>query len=205
MTDIDSERPTERQTMNIHLRTVALNTGWLVGALVFASPLCAQKINPTNQINWPASTGSGAPTASCTAANYGQPYTDITANIGYTCTSAGWVANANLPHVTQTISGNGAGGALGLAEKGTNVSGSNAWVAWNEDNGLDGAHGGGLGLFDCRDAKYGPGGCLGTHPQQAMQDLANDLVCFNHSTGLAANITFPPGVIPIGTAAECHL
>jgi hypothetical protein len=111
------------------------------------------------------------------------------------------LGGANLPHVTEIISGDGAGNGVGMPEKGTNVAGGVGWVAWNEDNGLDGAHGGGLGLFDCRDTKYGPGGCLGTHPQQAMQDLANDLVCYNHLTGLSANVTFPPGVIPLGTAS----
>ena len=113
-----------------------------------------------------------------------------------------FTGGGSIPAVTEILSGNSGGGAAGMAEKGTNVSGSNAWVAWNEDNGLDGAHGGGLGLFDCRDTKYPGGGCLGSTPGLAMQALANDITCYQAMTGLRANVIFPPGTISIGTAAN---
>lgn len=112
------------------------------------------------------------------------------------------LGGANLPHVTEIISGDGAGNGVGMPEKGTNVAGGVGWVAWNEDNGLDGAHGGGLGLFDCRDTKYAGGGCLGSTPGLAMQALANDITCYQAMTGLRANVIFPPGTIPIGTVAN---
>lgn len=111
-------------------------------------------------------------------------------------------SGATLPHVTEQIAGDGSGGALGMPEKGTNGTSGSAWVAWNEDNGLDGIHGGGLGLFDCRDAKYPGGGCLGSTPGLAMQALANDITCYQAETSLRATVIFPPGTISIGTAAN---
>ena len=62
-------------------------------ALVAASA-AAQQIDPTTQINWPNSTGAGAPLISCTIANYGQPYTDTTGHTSYVCDSTGWRALA---------------------------------------------------------------------------------------------------------------
>jgi hypothetical protein len=100
---------------------------------------------------------------------------------------------ANLPHVLEGIAGDGAGNGLGMPEKPTYVNGSSAYVQADEDNGL--------GKFDCRDPKY-DGGCLGPTPALAFQDLANDMVCYQATTGLHANTTFPPGVFPIGTAAN---
>lgn len=103
------------------------------------------------------------------------------------------IGGANIPSVLQMLSGNNAGGALGMPEKKTVLVGGVATVASNEDTGL--------GLFDCRDPKY-DGGCLGPTPGLAMQDLANDLICYNTATGLHANVIFPPGTIAIGTAAN---
>lgn len=77
-------------------------TSWSVSALVFAAPLAAQKINPTNQINWPQAAGSGAPTAACTAANWGQPYTDVSGQITWSCGAGGW------------FQGSGGGGTSGV-------------------------------------------------------------------------------------------
>ena len=58
-------------------------------------------------ILWLPLTGSGAPTASCASANYGQPYTDTTNNLQYTCGASGWFNSGNaLPGVTS----NGANG-----------------------------------------------------------------------------------------------
>ena len=57
----------------------------------FCASCAAQVINPATQITWPRVTGSGAPTISCTGANYGQPYTDTTNNNQYVCTTSGWV------------------------------------------------------------------------------------------------------------------
>jgi hypothetical protein len=39
-------------------------------------------------------TANGAPTAPCTPANYGQPYTDLSANAQYNCSASGWVKAA---------------------------------------------------------------------------------------------------------------
>lgn len=58
--------------------------------LLMATSLYAQQINPNTQIRWPAATGSGAPTAACSTANYGQPYTDVANNIQYQCGASGW-------------------------------------------------------------------------------------------------------------------
>jgi hypothetical protein len=99
---------------------------------------------------------------------------------------------ANLPHVTQQIGGKGDGSAVSIAEEGLAVSGTTGTIAYKTDNGL--------GTFDCRGPGY-DGGCLGPTPGLAMQDMANDIICYN-STGLAANVAFPPGVISIGTAAN---
>src|ERR1700691_3617982 len=52
-----------------------------------------QKINPATDIRWTAVSGSGAPTAPCTSANYGQPYTDAVEGLQYNCSVAGWTTN----------------------------------------------------------------------------------------------------------------
>jgi hypothetical protein len=106
------------------------------------------------------------------------------------------LGGANLPHVLELISGDGLGGALGTPELGTLlISGSPsiARIAWATDNGM--------ATFDCRGPGY-DGGCLGPTPALAMQDLANDLICYNAMTGLSANVTFPPGSWPIGTPTQ---
>ena len=85
----------------------------LLFALILVAPLAAQSgppttaIDPTTQIWWPWATGSGAPTASCTTAKYGQPYTDVAANpnVNYTCGAHGWAVtgdgqSAYCPFVT---------------------------------------------------------------------------------------------------------
>jgi hypothetical protein len=100
---------------------------------------------------------------------------------------------ANLPHVFELFGGDDAGGAVGLPEKGITDTSGVGTVAWNEDKGL--------GLFDCRDTKYA-GGCLGSTPGLALQDLSNDVTCYQAITGLRANVIFPPGTFPIGTAAN---
>ena len=63
--------------------------------IAFFLPLVIQaqtQVDPTRQIKWPLATGSGAPTGPCTTANYGQPYTDISASpyVGYVCGTTGW-------------------------------------------------------------------------------------------------------------------
>jgi hypothetical protein len=64
-------------------------------SLLFAAGAGAQnRINPASQINWPFTTGSGAPTASCNSSNYGQPYRDIAGNVSYSCGVSGWVLSA---------------------------------------------------------------------------------------------------------------
>jgi len=64
----------------------------------------AQTVNPATQINWPLVTGVGAPTGSCSATNYGQPYTDVQNNVPYVCTSSGW--RAQVSNLAYTINPN---------------------------------------------------------------------------------------------------
>src|ERR1700744_1844594 len=54
------------------------------------------RINPSSQINWPQTSGSGAPTLPCTSANFGQPFTDRTNNVQYQCGSNGWFPSGSL-------------------------------------------------------------------------------------------------------------
>ena len=67
----------------------------LLAVFIVVSPLLLQaqaQVDPTTQIKWPLATGSGAPTAPCTIANYGQPYTDISVSpyVAYVCGVTGW-------------------------------------------------------------------------------------------------------------------
>jgi hypothetical protein len=102
-------------------------------------------------------------------------------------------AGAGLPHTNDILAGFGDGTAVAVPELGTTpVAGSPniAKILYAVDHTM--------GKFDCRGPGY-DGGCLGPTPGLAMQDLANDIICYNHATGLAANVTFPPGVWQIGT------
>lgn len=102
---------------------------------------------------------------------------------------------ANLPHVQLMLSGDGAGGAQGMPEKGTNPVADQAFVAWDEDQEL--------GRKDCRNAKYGPGGCLGANAAQAMQDLSDDMTCWQIANpGKHASTLLPAGIIRVGTPAH---
>lgn len=60
------------------------------------------QINPLTQIQWPLTTGTGAPTSSCTDANKGQPYTDTANSVDYTCggTATGWFASSGTPGIS---------------------------------------------------------------------------------------------------------
>ncbi len=64
------------------------------------------QINPASQIKWPQITGSGAPSATCSSANYGQPYLDVAAtpNTAYTCGVGGWVANITAAQLQDALS-----------------------------------------------------------------------------------------------------
>jgi hypothetical protein len=93
----------------------------------------AQTINPATQINWPDVTGTGAPTLSCTSANYGQPYTDTTNNKQYNCSASGWiqVGLATGPQYKGAVyngTGSGSNYALGSANWGTDSAGNNLIV-----------------------------------------------------------------------------
>lgn len=103
---------------------------------------------------------------------------------------------AQLPHHLNIIGGDGLGGALWMPEKGlAKVSADEAFVAWDED--------GGMGRMDCRNAKYGSGGCLGPNPQQAMQDLSDDMTCWMAAhPNMHASTLLPAGVILVGTDAH---
>lgn len=68
-------------------------TAYIFLILSFATCLQAQnKLNPVTGVNWPLSTGSGAPAGACGAGNFGQPYTDTTGNVSYVCSSSGWMS-----------------------------------------------------------------------------------------------------------------
>lgn len=101
-------------------------------------------------------------------------------------------SGANLPHDLNGIAGDGAGGALWMPEKGVNKAADQAFIAWDEDAGL--------GRMDCRNAKYGPGGCLGANAAQAMQDLSDDMTCWQVANpGKHASTLLPAGTISVGT------
>jgi hypothetical protein len=75
---------------------------------------------------------------------------------------------AKLPAAQNVIAGSGTGGAVSMAEKGVNVSGTNATVAWDED--LKG------GIYDPRDPRWG-GGIYGPDPAAAAQAMSNQMAC----------------------------
>src|ERR1700723_1881449 len=78
-----------------------------VFAVITAS--AQNQVNPATQVRWPAVTGAGAPSGPtwvCSAANYGQPYTDTAVGNQYVCGgSGGWVE----------VGGSGAGPYVKLA------------------------------------------------------------------------------------------
>lgn len=51
------------------------------------------RIDPNTQINWPQSTGTGAPVSSCSVTNYGAPYLDTASGNSYVCKPSGWSNN----------------------------------------------------------------------------------------------------------------
>ena len=68
----------------------------LLWFLIFAVPCAAQYIDPQGppkgQVNWPRVTGSGSPTSAgftCTASNFGQPYTDKSGPHFWVCANSG--------------------------------------------------------------------------------------------------------------------
>src|ERR1700733_5042181 len=70
------------------LRLLLFSVLWFIAASAYAQQL----IDPSFQINWPKVSGTTAPTATCTSANYGQPYWDLTTNVFYQCGTSGWYA-----------------------------------------------------------------------------------------------------------------
>lgn len=76
---------------------------WVASLLFFAAPLAAQQINPANQIAWPRITAAGAPTLTCNSQNFGQPYTDTSANKNYTCGSTGWFPANTLDQCSTVV------------------------------------------------------------------------------------------------------
>jgi hypothetical protein len=106
------------------------------------------------------------------------------------------LGGGSIPHTNDILAGFGDGSAVAVPELGTTpVAGSpnTATIAYATDNGL--------GVFDCRSPQY-DGGCLGPTPGLALQDLANDLICYNTSTGLKATVYFPPGTFSVGTDSQ---
>lgn len=107
--------------------------------------------------------------------------------------SGGGGGGANLPHSQTVISGDGTGNGIATPEKPITVTGSNAFVASDEDIAN--------GRFDCRNPAYA-GGCLGSTPGAAMQAFRDRLICYQAITGKHARTILPPGnAIPVGTDA----
>jgi len=78
---------------------------WVILTFVFtATTFSGQQINPAYQINWPMITGSGSPSATCSSANYGQPYFDLSTAqpTKYTCTLTGWSSGVTASVVAVT-------------------------------------------------------------------------------------------------------
>lgn len=78
---------------------------------LFAVLACAAqtKINPNSQINWPLASGAGAPSAACSSANYGQPYTDTATGVYYVCSATGWAALTTNISFPLSVSNGGTG------------------------------------------------------------------------------------------------
>lgn len=113
-----------------------LTTALAVFAL--SCPLFGQtKINPATQINWPEVTGSGAPVMACSSINYGEPYTDTTANKSYVCTSSGWQASSGTGTTTNAMTAATTGGAA----PGTTFNGSTPVTFDYHSFGAPGIHG----------------------------------------------------------------
>ena len=68
-----------------------------------AAGAAGPKINAATNIDWTKVTGSGAPSASCVASIYGEPYTDTATGNFYVCAVSGWVL----------VTGGGGGGVSG--------------------------------------------------------------------------------------------
>jgi hypothetical protein len=96
---------------------------------------------------------------------------------------------AKLPATQNVIAGSGNGGAVSMAEKGVNVTGTNATVAWDED--LKG------GIYDPRDPRWA-GGIYGPTPAAAAQAMSNQMAC-DLSMGVVrhAIAKWPQGRFPI--------
>jgi hypothetical protein len=174
--------------------------------LLFAAPDSKAQSPAVDSINFKGTTnifvsrhGTGAPSPlTCTGTEQWTQDDDTTGQPIWTCKAgtmvhtSGGIAPTFTPN--QGVAANAGGLLFTTPESGYSSTSGTTLKAWNEDKGL--------GHFDCRDTKYGPGGCLGTNPGLAMQALANDVTCYQAMTGLHANVTFPPGVIPIGTATN---
>ena len=62
----------------------------IVLLLIAPSSFAQTQIDPAAQIYWPKVSGSGAPSSSCSAGNYGQPYVDTSSGTQYSCAVGGW-------------------------------------------------------------------------------------------------------------------
>ncbi len=93
---------------------------------------------------------------------------------------------AQLPASQSVIAGSGNGGAVSMAEKGVNVTGTNGTVAWDEDRKA--------GIYDPRNPVYA-GGIFGATPWAAAQAMENQMTC-DLSRGVVTQATakWPQGV-----------
>lgn len=114
---------------------------WLFTLFLFTSVAFGQQvINPNTQINWPQTTGAGAPISACASPNYGAVYTDVTNTVGYRCTALGWeatpIAGGNFP-AALSFTPAGASGTLANLSAYSNLTsgyaiiGDSTWVVSN--------------------------------------------------------------------------
>lgn len=143
--------------------------------------------------------GTGAPTSSCTGLyHYIQDDDTTSGNPTWECQSGTMIHLTGTPALTANlgVATNGSGKITTAWEKGYATVGNVTSVAYDFDRGM--------GKFDPRYTVY-DGGILGPTPWLAMQDLSNDIICYQATTGLHANVTFPPGVFKIGTPTATTL
>lgn len=103
-------------------------------AAAAAAALAQTKINPASNLAWPMLTGNGAPVASCSPANYGQPYTDMstTPKTESKCTPHGWDSGITASGITVTS-------PLTPASGGTGEAGSVTGIAYHNGSSPDSA------------------------------------------------------------------
>lgn len=125
--------------MRFMLRKILFSATVVLGALI-SIPAHSQ-INAATDVRWPTITGSGVPSLTCAAPNYGQPYqnTAVIPNTIYHCASDGWELEAATGAVSgQTINcipkASGAAALTGpssVCDNGTSITASEPFNLFN--------------------------------------------------------------------------